>query len=212
MTISTAHAEVFGKDRLGFNVGVGTIGASFSGQYEVHPRLSLRGSYNYLSFELEDQDIDGNSYDAELDFSQIGGFLDVHPFANGFTITGGYLFGERSLDITGQPDSDVLLGDTLFSPQEVGTLLGSGSLGDGGFYAGFGWDNITRSDGRINFVLRLGAIFGDNPNIELTSVGGTLSNDLLLRDALEAEISDINEQIESFSIFPVLEFGIGFKY
>ncbi|MEM1379396.1 MAG: hypothetical protein AAGH41_02100 [Pseudomonadota bacterium] len=205
-SLTAAHAGV------GVDATIGTTGISGHVRADVLPILSLRAGINYLAYDFGEQDFDGNTYDAELDFTQFGLYADLHPFSNGFTVTGGYLFGDRNLELTSVSTTEIDIGGEFFTAEEVGDLSGTGTLGDGGFYAGIGWDNITRGTGRVRLIARLGVIISDEPSVALESVGGTLSNDPILLSAIEGEIADINDDISDYRFFPVVQVGIGVRF
>ncbi|MEL7540868.1 MAG: hypothetical protein AAGJ51_08180, partial [Pseudomonadota bacterium] len=57
--------------------GIGTMGGTVEGQFQVNEYFQLRAGANYLAFD-EDIDVDDITYDGELDFSGFGAFVDVH--------------------------------------------------------------------------------------------------------------------------------------
>ncbi len=199
---------------IGADLSVGSPGVTANAHFQVTPFITLRGAYNFFEYELEDQDYDGIVYDADLDFTQFGGFVDVHPFMNGLTITGGLLTGGRSLDLSATPTEDVEIGDETFSPDEVGSLVGGADFGDTSYYAGVGWDTTTHGLMPIAFVLRVGLLMTDSPTIALNNVGGTL--DPLIQAEIDAELEKEREQLisdfEEFEFFPMISIGIGIGF
>ncbi|MEO1043751.1 MAG: hypothetical protein AAFX52_15830 [Pseudomonadota bacterium] len=201
---------------IGADASVGTNGANVNVQLQMNPFITLRGGYNYFEFELTDVEWDDIKYDVELDFTQPAGFVDLHPFMNGFTVTAGYYLGDRTIDFTSTPTENVEIGGQIFTPEQVGELSGSGSFGDDGVYAGIGWDTTTRGVMPVSFVVRLGVILTDPPEVELLSQGGLGDSDPNLRAFLdeqlliEAEL--IEDDIENLRYYPVLSFGFGFGF
>ena len=199
---------------IGADLSVGTPGVSGNVHYQITPFITLRGGYNYFEYELDDEEFDGISYDADLDFSQAGGFIDIHPFMNGLTISGGALFGERILDLSATPTEDIEIGDQTFTAAEVGSLVGSANFGDQSYYAGVGWDTTTHGLMPIAFVLRAGVLITDSPAITLNNVGGSI--DPLIQAEIDAElleeIDQLNNDFEKFEFFPMISFGIGIGF
>ncbi len=199
---------------IGVDAGIGSQGVSVNLQTKVLPVLVLRGGAHLLDLDIEDRELDGIDYDVDLGFNQFGGYADLHPFANGLTLTGGVLFGERSLDLVATPNEPVEVGDQTFDPEDVGELFGSADFGDQALYAGLGFDNTLYGTGRISFVLRAGVILTDNPDIRLENRGGT--DDPLIQAEIDAELererADLEAEAEDFRVFPALTVGIGLSF
>ncbi|MEM7741703.1 MAG: hypothetical protein AAF225_12995 [Pseudomonadota bacterium] len=209
-------ADVPFVPNIGADASLGTNGANVNVQLQMNPFITFRGGYNYFEFELTDVEWDDIKYDVELDFSQPAGFVDLHPFMNGFAVTAGYYLGDRTLDFTSTPTENVEIGGQIFTPEQVGELSGSGNFGSDGIYAGIGWDTTTRGVMPVSFVVRLGVILTDPPEIELRSEGGLSDTDPNLRAFLdeqlliEAEL--IEDDLENLRYYPVISFGFGFGF
>lgn len=214
LSASASAAALVGvaSAQIGVDLSAGTPGISGNIHYRVMPMLVLRGGVNYLEFELEDQEFDDIAYDADLQFTQVGGYVDVHPFSNFFTITGGLLVGERTFELSASPTEPVEIGDTTFAPEDVGELFGNADFGDQGIYAGIGFDNTVTGRGPVTFVLRAGVIIGDDPTVDLGNRNGTL--DPILQAEIDAELTEEEAQLQEDipNLFPVLTIGLGFKF
>lgn len=216
LTISTVFVLFLGtaaaQPRIAADLGAGTTGISANLQLGLNNYIALRSSYNYLSWTLEDEEYDDISYDADLDFSTLGTFVDLHPFGNGWTISAGALFGEKSLSLDATPTTNVEIGSATFTPAEVGILTGSVDLEDTAPYVGFGFDNLLTNDARIGVAVRLGLMMTGNPTVELDASGGTLSNDPIFQTQLAEEEENLQSDIDQFELFPVVSFAIGMKF
>ncbi len=201
---------------IGADASVGTNGANVNVQLQLNPFVTVRGGYNYFEFELTNVEWDDIKYDVELDFSQPAAFVDLHPFMNGFTVTGGYMIGERSLEFTSTPTQPVEIGGVFFTPEQVGELVGSGNFGSDALYGGIGWDTTTRGVMPMSFVVRLGVILTDPPEIDIFSQGGLGDTDPNLRAFLDQQLAieaqQVEDDLENLRYYPVLSigFGIGF--
>lgn len=199
---------------IGADVSVGTPGVSANVHYQVTPLVTLRGGVNFLEFELEEYEFDGIEYDADLGFTQLGGFVDLHPMMNGFTISGGILVGERTIELTATPTMPVEIGGQTFDPNDVGSLVGSADFGNSSYYAGIGWDSTTHGLLPVAFVLRAGFLITDSPEIALSNVGGTV--DPLIQAQIDAELANEVDQLQSdfedFEFYPMISVGIGFGF
>lgn len=191
--------------------GIGTTGGIIEGQYSFNDYVSVRGNFNTFTYGI-DEDYDDVEYDADLDFSNFGAFLDVHPFNNSFMITGGAYFGDKKIEGTGRPTQAVQIGDTVFTPAQIGTLSLDAEADDTAPFIGIGWDNTFRTTGNWGFKIIGGAMFSGEPDVELKSNGGVFSNDPTFQAELEQEEQNIREDIEDFKVYPVVQIGVTYRF
>src|SRR5262245_4858310 len=100
-----------------FGAQAGTSGFGVEARYDLTEHLAMRGTISTLNWDL-DQTYDSVAYSGKLDFSPAGIYLDYHPFANGFFVTGGALLGGPKLDLTATPAAPVTLGGVSYTPAE----------------------------------------------------------------------------------------------
>lgn len=192
---------------------IGTPGGTVEGQVSLNDYLGFRGGYNYLSFDV-DEDYDGVAYDGELEMSTFGAFVDLHPFKNSFIITGGAYLGDKKLDAVATPTEPVEIGDLVYTPDQVGTLDMSADIGDTAPFIGLGFDTTFQGDGHWGFKIIAGAMFTESPAVALTSNGGTLSDEeqAIFVDELEKERQNLEDDIEDFKAYPVVQAGLTFRF
>ena len=191
--------------------GIGTTGGIIEGQYAFNEYVTLRGGFNTFSYGL-DEDYDDVEYDADLDFSNFGAFVDMHPFNNSFLVTGGAYFGDKKIDGTGRPTEPVEIGNTVYTPAQIGTLDLDAKADDTAPFLGLGWDNTFRTTGNWGFKIIGGAIFSGEPDVQLTSNGGLFSDDPAFQAELEREEQKIREDIEVFKVYPVVQIGVTYRF
>ena len=191
--------------------GVGTMGGAVEGQFEVNDFVQLRAGANYLAFD-ETIDSDDISYDGELDFSGFGAFVDVHPFGGSFFVTGGAYAGGKSIDLIASSDLSVEIGGAVFTPAEYGRLEGDVSFDDIAPFVGLGFDTTFEGSGNWGFNVLAGAAMFGSGDVSLEAVGGTLSNDPFLQTQLDQEIQSIEEEIEDYEFWPVVQVGLSYRF
>ena len=200
------------EGRFAVDLGAGTTGGTIEAKFALSERIVLRGGYNYLAYALEEEEYDGILYDADLDFSTVGAFVDLHPFANGFLVSGGAYSGPKEITGRATPSGSVDIGGTSFTAAEVGTLDFSGDLEDIAPFAGLGWDGAFTRDGRFGFKIIAGAMLTGSPSVSLTSTGGTLSNDPAFQAQLAEEEASIQDDVDDYEIYPVVNFALGWRF
>lgn len=199
------------RGRFALGVQAGTPGAGIQAQYSVNDYIVLRGSYDMLKWDADDT-YDGIDYNADIDFQSPGAFVDIHPFRNGFFVSGGAYFGERGVDLTSEPDEDVELGGFTFTPEQVGRLNGRIDLESTAPFIGLGYDNTFTRGGAWGFRILAGAAFGDAPQVRLNASGGTLSDQPLFQDILADEERDIQEEADNYEVLPVVQIGLNYRF
>jgi hypothetical protein len=206
--------------QLAIGASIGTGGISGEAQVKVAPWLQLRGGYNYFQLEHDDT-LDGVAYDGDLDLTSFGAFADLHPFSNSFVISGGAIAfqGDNFLDATATPTQNVEIGDQTFTPAQVGTLgLQAAFEKDIAPYIAIGWDTTNSGDpnqkggGGIGFKLLLGAIFTGSPQVDLTSSGGTLSNQPAFQQEVQEEETNLQGDLDDYEILPNVQVGLTFAF
>lgn len=211
VSIGVMQGAAAQDSRVAVDAGIGTTGLSGNVQFALNRQFIIRGGYNYLAFDMDDQSYDDISYDTELDFNTIGGFVDVHPFANGFTVTAGVFQGDKELTFNAMPTNNVEIGDQTFTPQEVGMLSGTATMEETAGYLGLGYDNALYGSGRWSFFLRGGVMFAGSPQIDLTASGGTLSDNPDFQTELEEEERNVQADVDDYDLYPVVSVGISAK-
>ena len=111
------------------------------------------------------------------------------------------------LEFRGKPLADVEVGDGEYTPSEIGSLIGLLGTSQIAPYVGIGWGNSP--NGGIGFSADLGVALHGTPGARLRATGPirdvpTFSSDL------EAEIEDINDDVEPVKVYPILNLGISF--
>lgn len=213
-TAAAGAASAQSSERFAVGVVGGTTGAGLEAQFQASPLINLRVAGDFFSYE-EEFSTDDIDYDAEIDFNQLGGFVDLHPFNNSFFVSGGLYAGDRMVEVNATTTSSAQIGDVIFTPAQIGTLTGSVDFGDTAPFLGLGFNNTFRTGGRIGFKAVVGAAFGGDPEVQLRRSGGiTLPNDIqTLFDAeLRKEEAELQEEVEDFKTFPVIQVGLTYRF
>lgn len=211
LSFNTAHAQSSQDGRFAVGLGIGTTGATVEAKFAPNDMVAVRGSFNYLSFDF-DEEYDDILYEGEFDATTFGAFVDVAPFKNGFVLSGGAFLGDKTLDINSTPTVNVDIGGRVFRPSEVGTLTGSGELSSFAPYAGLGYDGFIAGSKTWSFNARAGVMFTGSADVDLVSTNGSLSDSDFLRAQLEAEIAEIEDEADDYKYYPVLTLGVARRF
>ncbi len=91
-------------------------------------------------------------------------------------------------------------------------LVGDMDLGDVAPYLGLGLDNTFTGRSRLGLRIGVGVLLGGEPEVTLASIGGALSSDPALQDALRAEQDMIADDSDLLRYYPVLSAGLFVKF
>jgi len=192
-------------------LNAGTTGLGAEVQLSLGPVFVVRGGIDTLGYDF-DQSYSDVDYSGRFDFDTVSGFVDLHPFLNGFLISGGVYVGDRTIDLNGQPTAPVEIGGATFTPAQVGTLSGRIKLSETAPFVGVGYDDSFIREGRWGFRGIVGVAWSQEPEVGLSSSGGTLSNDPAFRARLDQEARDIQEDAKDKAFFPVVQLGVTARF
>lgn len=192
-------------------LNAGTTGVGAEVQLSLGPVFVVRGGIDTLGYDF-DQSYSDVDYSGRFDFDTVSGFVDLHPFLNGWLISGGVYVGDRTINLNGQPTAPVEIGGATFTPEQVGTLSGRVKLSDTAPFVGVGYDDSFIREGTWGFRGIVGVAWSQEPEVGLSSEGGTLSNDPDFRARLEQEAREIQEDAKDKAFFPVVQLGVTARF
>lgn len=185
-----------------------TLGVGVEYAHKFTPHISGRlvaNSYNYGD-DFESDDV---QYNGELELGSFGGLVDFR-FAEDspFFVSAGVYKNNNQIKATADPAQQSDIGGVPFTPEQIGILTARADFKDTAPYLGLGW---RWGAGKLGFSLEAGAYFQGSPKVSLTS-NGTLANDPVYQQALERERQDLEDELKDFKTYPVVSFGIGYKF
>lgn len=199
------QAGLFG---LGGGVGIG-----------INEWVQARVGYGALSYNIDDVEVDdddGNTltFDAELDWGATTALVDIYPFKGTFHITAGLAASSNGIDLKGKPVSGYYtINNNTYTAAQIGSLRGEADWGGSAPYLGIGWGRSAAKDGHWSFNFDLGVLFTGKPDVSLSAdcnasptVCARLSADL------EQEERDTRDELADADILPVVNFMMGYRF
>ena len=107
--------------------------------------------------------------------------------------------------------------DTTVKASDLLTAKSQVEFGGLATYVGIGWGNATRTDGRLHYSFDLGVIFLGLPKVDL-SIQGMIPDAAQsyagteLQAILAAEKKELEEELEDLEIFPMVSFGLSYRF
>ena len=211
LATSGAQAQSRGRSPITAALNLGTPGVGAEVQLSLGPVFVLRGGIDTMGVQF-DQSYSDIDYKGRFDFDTVSAFVDLHPFANAFLISGGVYVGDRTIDLNATPTAPVEIGGATFTPAQVGMLSGRVKLSDTAPFVGLGYDDSFYRDRRWGFRGIVGVAYSKDPQVGLDSTGGTLSNDPTFRARLAQEAADIQQDAKDRGLFPVVQLGATVRF
>jgi len=200
-----------------FRVGVtgGTLGVGPEIAYRLNSRVGVRANATFLSFghSVHSGDVD---YDGHARLGSGGAMIDLFPFKGGFRLSAGARVNGNRVDVTGKPmNASYVINGTRYSLGEIGTLSTDTALKSVAPMATIGW--AGRMHRGFTFGVEAGALFQGTAHINPLRYTGLLAdtNDrraMMLRRDIEAERTRVQNDINDYKVYPVLQFSIGYRF
>jgi hypothetical protein len=199
---SAAHAE-------GHAVGLkaGALGLGIEYAYDLNERISFRAGINGSQMGFDDEE-SGIAYDFDLVWDSVSVAVDFHPLESAFRLTAGLLGNDNRLDAASRPTGNVTIGNTVYTPQQAGTLLGRARFDDA-LFLGVGWD-WSRGK-RFGMSFDLGVLDQGAPTVTLTGTG-TLFGDPSFQEDIAAERQELDDALADFDVVPYATLGFAFRF
>jgi hypothetical protein len=204
-----------------FNVTVGTTGVGIEWEQPLHPRLSVRAVASYAQLDRDDEggDID---YSAELTAGGAAVLLDWHPFAGAFRVSGGLMASALGLELESKARGEYEIGDRTYSSSDL-RLDGDVEYAPVAPYVGIGWGRRADASG-WSMTAELGVLLVGDPSLTLDASGHVSAADINggsavdvgssadFQQDLERERIELEDDIDDFSIYPVLNLGVSYAF
>lgn len=218
-----AQHKVKSFEHLSVSVNAGTLGVGVQVASPVNRYLSLRTGLMLLKYTY-DYDYEevihfkDYDYDAPIEMkakaNMVNGMLmaDVFPFPNvPIHATAGFYMGTSEILKVSAATAlrPVEIGDVIIEPENK---RAAAHLETNGFkpYLGIGFGRSVTKSKRVGFKFELGAMFHGSPKIVVTE-GRVISKDELSGLIGDQKLSDFNDFIKDFNVYPVLNFQLSFR-
>ena len=205
-----ALAAAGGAQAAGVGLRAGTTGIGGDVGFSLMPTLSVRLGYSGLSYS-RDIDVTDVEYDGRLRLSNLNLLLDFSPLPGPFRVTGGFIFNDNKIDVTGRPTGGTYtLNGQAYPAAAIGSLSGTVKSGNSAApYLGIGYGNVAGLG--VNFYFDLGVMFQGTPGASLTATCGSAvpaSVCSQIQRDVAAEQARLQDQVNRFKYYPVANIGV----
>lgn len=210
--VLSAAAPAFGQDAPGGKNGValqaGALGLGLEYSRSFGDRVAVRGAVYgaKVGFDGDEGDIE---YESDLVWDSFSIGIDFHPGKGPFRLSGGYLNNDNRVEAVSTPTGIEEIGDSNYTPAQIGTLNALVKFDDSSAFAGLGWDWSRK--GKFGMSLDLGIVSQGSPVAELRATGTAANNPSFQQD-LRSEEAQIEEDLEDLDLVPYLTLGFVFRF
>lgn len=193
---------------VGLTVKAGTLGAGLEATVGASDYLGFRFGVNAMSFGPRVLTDEG-TINADMEWLSYGALADLHPFGGGFRLSGGGFINKNKFKMTAELDEPVELNGVKY---RLDDLDGEATFEELAPYAGIGFGNAVGADGRWHFSCDFGILFQGTPRLEATARASNPALQEVVDRALDAELEDIQEDVDVFQWYPVISVGVSYRF
>lgn len=207
-------AACVGATDVGVSADVGTTGFGLHASLPLQTNLNARIGVNAASYNYSGSTSDAD-YDLKLKLNTYDALLDWFPAANGFRVSGGLVYNNNRIDTVAKPKSGAsyTFNGNTYTAAQAGKINGSFDFRKTAPYLGIGWGNAVAQDKGWGFSSDLGVLFQGTPNSTLTNSGCSAPvNCAQLAADVAAEKIKLDDKISNFKFYPVVRFGVTYKF
>lgn len=193
---------------VGLTLKAGTLGAGLEATVGAGDYLGFRFGVNAMSFGPRVLTDEG-TINTDMEWFSYGALVDIHPFGGGFRLSGGGLINKNKFKMNADLDEPVELNGVDY---RLDDLSGDVTFEELAPYAGIGYGNAVGADGRWHFSFDFGVLFQGKPKLQATAKASDPALQEVVDRALEAELDDIQEDVDAFQWYPVVSIGVSYRF
>jgi len=211
LAASPVAAQDAGDDRAVFSMGVtgGTLGIGPEVGARFSDTVGVRANATFLgvnaSFDSDDIEYDGN-----LRLRSYGLMLDLYPMGGHFRISGGARINRNRVRVEATPTATVEVGDDAYTPAQIGTLRGRAEVKTFAPALTLGWSGLRRRG--FNFGFDAGVLFQGGARVREFTASGSAQTDATFRADLERERLELQDDVDDYKLYPIVQFTIGYRF
>lgn len=201
---STSQAD----DNFWIGAKAGTLGIGAEATWRPLPYVDFRAGINSFSYEFDSTEA-GVDYDADLDLQSFYGTANFRfPFSP-FRLTTGVYSNGNEMSLESRPTSTFEIGGNTYAAGQVGQLTGNVDFESFAPYLGIGFD--FRVFNTVGLSLDFGALYQDTPRPSLLA-SGPIALDQGFQNDLALELAELEDDLDSFKLYPVISLGMSFNF
>ncbi|HWI85352.1 MAG TPA: hypothetical protein VNT42_03380 [Sphingomonas sp.] len=193
------------KGRLSVGITGGTLGIGPEIGFRPSSHFGVRANATFLSIH-RGFDSDDISYRGKVKLQSGGVMLDAYPFGGGFRVSAGARTNSNKARVIATPTQPTEVGGTLYTPAQIGTLTGHADTKNFAPALTVGYGGKLREG--FHFGVEAGALFEGRVRIrQFQSSSGLISP-----ADLEDERQSIQDDVDKYKVYPILQFIVSYRF
>jgi len=212
---------------IGVGLRLSTLGPGLEAALPVTERTNVRVGYSALGYH-DTSDQNGVTYDSHVRLRAFEAHFDWFPFGGSFHISPGFQVNSGkplTADAKVPGGHTFSLGDTDYQSDPADPVTGTAELNVNTVSPTLmmGWGNLVpRSHSHFTGYFEFGVAYQGSPSTTLNYSGSAcdpgggncrnVSSDPTIQSNLKSEEDKLNNQLSWFKFYPVVAFGLGYKF
>lgn len=192
------------------NGKVSTLGLGVEAAFPLTESLDARVGLNTFNYNFNKSTASGGlttNYNGKLNLQSLEAIADWHPWASSFRVSGGLIYNNNKITMTGQPSAGTInIGGVPYAigaGQSVNATIDFNKIAP---YVGVGWGRTPKNTG-LSFTSDIGILFQGKPKGRVTTnIPGATAADINKAN------TDLTNSLKSFNFYPVVSVGIGYTF
>ena len=202
------------QDQSAGSFGVGVTAGTLGIGPEVNFRgdnFGVRGSATFFGMS-RDVESDGVEYEGDLKLRSFGGSVDFYPGGGGFRISPGVRISNNRVELKASPaaTTSVEIGDVTYTGAQIGVLTGEVKPNKLAPTLTIGYGSGKGSG--LYFGIDAGVMFQGSPKVKNLVATGPIATNAAFQAELARERAEIEDDVDNFKLYPVLQLGLGFRF
>ncbi|MFT3905135.1 MAG: hypothetical protein QM718_02350 [Steroidobacteraceae bacterium] len=200
---------------VALDLRAGTLGAGADLNVSLTASLAARVGFSAFSRTETVDDTDA-TYDGKLKLGNASALLDWYPGGHFLRLSAGAVATGNKVNITAVPVNGIYSFDgNTYSSDQIDSAVGHIKTGSSlAPYVGFGFGNPL-SGHHFHVMLDVGVMLTGKPKVSLDVVcDSSLTNSecAQVQQAARGEIADLQDKADDLKVWPVLNFGIAYRF
>jgi len=214
------------EHRIGIGAEVGTLGIGGQAALSLNRKLVLRGGFDFFRF-TRNQVRNGINYDAGIHLGNAHLLLDWFPWRKNFHLSPGVLVynGNTITGAANVPGGDSFtLNNFTYYSSTTAPVTGTGTVQVNKVAPMilFGWGSLVPTTKHWSVLFDAGVVFWGSPSVTLNLTGDVcgfrdvfcrpISSDPTVQANIKAQQAKYNSDASPYKVYPVLTFGVGYRF
>lgn len=207
-----AHAD--DETHVGVAVTAGLSGLGADLGVNLNSYLGVRGTISDLHISHNGNYGTNVDWSASLKLFQAGLLLDGYPFAGAFHVTAGVVKDGNKATMTAQPsmsNGSFTFNGTTYPASQIAYANADVQWNKGVPYLGIGLGNLAGSAG-FHFTSDVGLLFTGSPTATISVACALNQVCTQLGPNVAAEQNRLQNDVNKYTVWPVIRLGIGYAF